>query len=181
MPLNEFLLVHRGQTGGHLRCNFERQFHLDPTGAFDEFFERFPFYKLHRVEVILAGSAQVQHRGNVTKAIQPFLDSLRKDDWNKVSADLLKMADASEKMVQKMGPIADWFGKDIADEIDTLAKITTAIEGVATAIEKAFAWVVNLGGGNQSHFDAFQFTKSYQESGYHMPTVCIGRHRYGTY
>jgi hypothetical protein len=31
----------------------------------DEVLERFPFYKLHRVEVILAGSAQMEDRRNI--------------------------------------------------------------------------------------------------------------------
>ena len=65
-PCNRFiLLVHRSQTGGDLRRDFERQLHLEPTGAFDEFFERFPLNKLHRVEVIPARSAQVEDRGNI--------------------------------------------------------------------------------------------------------------------
>ncbi len=59
--MNELLLVHSGQTGGDLRRDFECQLHLQPTGASDESFERFPLYKLHGVEVTAPSSAQVQH------------------------------------------------------------------------------------------------------------------------
>ena len=65
VPMNELLLVDRSQTGGDLRRNFQRQLYLKPAGAFDEALERFPLHKLHRVEVILAGFAQVEDRGNV--------------------------------------------------------------------------------------------------------------------
>jgi hypothetical protein len=57
--------VHRSQTGGYLRHNFEGQLYFKPARAFDEIFEGFPLYKLHRVEVTIPSSAQVQHRGNV--------------------------------------------------------------------------------------------------------------------
>src|SRR4029077_12876871 len=52
-----FLFMNCGQSGSHLRCNFQRQFYIQPTGAFDEILERFPLYKLHRVKVVLTGSA----------------------------------------------------------------------------------------------------------------------------
>ena len=57
--------MHRSQTGGDLRRNFQRQLYLKPTGASDEVLKRFPLHKLHRVEVILAAPAQVEDRGNV--------------------------------------------------------------------------------------------------------------------
>ena len=53
VPVNELLLVHRSQTGGDLRRDFQRQLHLKPAGAFDKVLERFPLYKLHRVKVVL--------------------------------------------------------------------------------------------------------------------------------
>src|ERR1700686_4820199 len=65
VPVNELLFVHRCQTGGDLRRNFQRQLYLEPAGAFDEILERSPLYKLHRVKVVLTGSAQVENRGNV--------------------------------------------------------------------------------------------------------------------
>jgi hypothetical protein len=60
VAVNEFLLVDRGQTLGDLRRHFQRQLHLDPARALDEILERFPFYKLHRVKVILTGFAQME-------------------------------------------------------------------------------------------------------------------------
>jgi hypothetical protein len=45
VPVNEFLLVHGSQTSSDLRRDFERQLHLDPALAFDEFFERFSLYE----------------------------------------------------------------------------------------------------------------------------------------
>src|SRR5271166_4020819 len=65
VSVNELLLVHRGQTGSHLRRDFEHQLHIDPARALDEMLKGFPFDKFHRVEVILARSAQVEDRGNV--------------------------------------------------------------------------------------------------------------------
>jgi hypothetical protein len=35
------------------------------TGAFDELFKRFPFYKLHCVEITVPGSTQMEHRGHI--------------------------------------------------------------------------------------------------------------------
>ena len=60
--------MHRSQTGGDLRRNFQRQLYLKPARAFDKVLERFPLHKLHRVEVVLAGSAQVEDRGNIRVA-----------------------------------------------------------------------------------------------------------------
>jgi hypothetical protein len=57
VPVNELLLVHRSQTRGALFRNFHCQLYLKPPGAFDEILERFPLYKLHRVEVVLTSSA----------------------------------------------------------------------------------------------------------------------------
>ncbi len=34
-------------------------------GAFDKILERFPLDKLHRVKVVLTGSAQMENRGNI--------------------------------------------------------------------------------------------------------------------
>src|SRR5271166_5184608 len=65
ITVDKVLFVNCGQTGSHLRCNFQRQFYVQSAGAFDEFFERFSLYELHRVEVTAPSSAQVQHRGNV--------------------------------------------------------------------------------------------------------------------
>ena len=31
VPVDEVLFVHRGQTGGHLRRNFQRQLYLQPA------------------------------------------------------------------------------------------------------------------------------------------------------
>ena len=63
--MDKVLFVHCGQTGSDLRRDFQRQLYLEPAGAFDEVLERFPLDKLHRVEVVLAGSAQVEDRGNI--------------------------------------------------------------------------------------------------------------------
>src|SRR5262249_2589039 len=59
IPVNELLLVHRGQAGRDLRCNFHRQLYLKSPGSFDEALERFSLDKLHRVEVIARRSSQV--------------------------------------------------------------------------------------------------------------------------
>jgi hypothetical protein len=59
VPVNEFLPVDRSKTGSDLGRNFQRQLYLKPPRAFDEFFECFSLYKLHSVEVILTGSAQM--------------------------------------------------------------------------------------------------------------------------
>jgi hypothetical protein len=63
--LNKLLFVDRGQTGGDLLYDFERQLHLEASRAFDEVLKRFPLYKLHRVKVVLIGSAQVEDRRNI--------------------------------------------------------------------------------------------------------------------
>ena len=65
ISVDKVLFVNCGQSGSNLRCNFKRQLHVKPTGAFDKILERFPLYKLHRVEVVLTGSAQVEDRGNI--------------------------------------------------------------------------------------------------------------------
>src|SRR5215469_17978288 len=65
IPMNQLPLVHRAQTGGDLRRDFKYQLELQPAGAFDKIFECLPLYKLHRVEVVLTGSAQAEHRGDI--------------------------------------------------------------------------------------------------------------------
>ena len=45
-----------------LRRDFKRRLYLQPTGTFNKALERFPFHKLHRIKVILAGSPQVEDR-----------------------------------------------------------------------------------------------------------------------
>ena len=61
----EALFVHRGQPGGDLGCDFQRQLYLQPTGTFDELFECFSLYELHRVKAVFTGSTQVEDRGNI--------------------------------------------------------------------------------------------------------------------
>ena len=68
VPVNEALLVHRSQTGGDLRRNVQSQLYLKPARALDEILEGLSLHKLHRVEVILAASSQVEDRGNVRVA-----------------------------------------------------------------------------------------------------------------
>jgi hypothetical protein len=57
--VDKVLFVDGSQPGGDLGCDFQRQLHLQPTGTFDERFECFTLYELHRVKVILTGSAQM--------------------------------------------------------------------------------------------------------------------------
>ncbi len=57
--------MHGSQTGSDLRRDFQCQLYLEPAEAFDEILERFPLHKLHRVKVLLTGSAQVENRGNI--------------------------------------------------------------------------------------------------------------------
>src|SRR6516164_174930 len=68
VPMNEVLFVHRSQPGGHLRCNFQRQLHFDPSQASDEMLKGFSLYELHGVEVTAPGSAQMEHGGNIRVA-----------------------------------------------------------------------------------------------------------------
>src|SRR5271166_6270980 len=68
ISVDEVSLVHRSKTGGCLRHNFQRQLHLQSAGAFDKVLERFPLHKLHRVEVILTTSPEVEDRGNIRMA-----------------------------------------------------------------------------------------------------------------
>ena len=63
--MDKILFVDSSQPGGDLRRDFQCQLHLQATRTFDEFFERFSLYELHRVKVVLAGSAQVEDRGYV--------------------------------------------------------------------------------------------------------------------
>ena len=65
VPVNELLLVHRSQTGRDLPRNFQCRLYLEPARAFEKAFERLALYKLHRIKVVLAGSAQVKDRGNI--------------------------------------------------------------------------------------------------------------------
>src|SRR5262249_39130421 len=61
----EALFVHRGQAGRDLCHDFESQLRLQSTRAFNKALKGFPFDKLHRIEVILTGSSQVEHRGDI--------------------------------------------------------------------------------------------------------------------
>ena len=63
--MDEALLVHGSQTGGDLRRNFQRQLYIKPARAFDEILEGLSLDELHRVEVTLRASAQMEDRGNV--------------------------------------------------------------------------------------------------------------------
>ena len=53
VPVNELLFVDRSQTGSDLGRDFQRHLYLQPPGAFDQFLQRFPLDKLHRVEITL--------------------------------------------------------------------------------------------------------------------------------
>jgi hypothetical protein len=57
--------VHPDRPRSHLRRDFQCQLDLEPAGAFDEILECFPLYELHRVEVVLTGSAQIENRGDI--------------------------------------------------------------------------------------------------------------------
>ena len=65
IPMNQLLFVYRSQPGGDLAGDFQCQLYLKPTGASDEFFERFSLYELHRVKVVLTDCARVEDRGNI--------------------------------------------------------------------------------------------------------------------
>ena len=57
--------MHRGQTSCDLRSNFQRQLSFKAARASDELLERFPFYKLHRIKVILTAPTQMEDRGDI--------------------------------------------------------------------------------------------------------------------
>jgi hypothetical protein len=63
--VDKVLFVDGSQPGGDLACDFQRQLYLQPTGTFDELFECFSLYKLHRVKVVFTGSTQVEDTGYV--------------------------------------------------------------------------------------------------------------------
>ena len=42
-----------------LRCNFQRQLYVQSAGAFNKMIQRLALHELHRVEVVLTGSAQM--------------------------------------------------------------------------------------------------------------------------
>src|SRR4029077_15204517 len=65
VSVDELLLVDRSQTGGDLRRDFQRQLYVEPAGPSYKVLQRFPLHKLHRVKVVLTGSAQVENRGNI--------------------------------------------------------------------------------------------------------------------
>lgn len=79
------------------------------------------------------------------EGFKPILATLEKADWNKIGQDIKAVIEALAKMFEKAQPIFQWMAKDLPEEIDTLARITTAIEKVATAIEKAFGWALHFG------------------------------------
>src|ERR1700758_5504622 len=53
------------QTGGNLRRDFERQLYFKPARAFDEILKSFALHELHRIEITVAASTQMEHRGNI--------------------------------------------------------------------------------------------------------------------
>src|SRR5271165_4664654 len=65
VPVNELLLVDCRQTGSNLCRNFQRELYIEPAGAFDKVLQGLSLHKLHRVEVILAGSPKMENRGNI--------------------------------------------------------------------------------------------------------------------
>jgi hypothetical protein len=68
IPVDKVLFVNSGQSGSHLRRNFQRQFYVQSASALNEVMERFPLYKLHRVKVTAPGCAKVEDRRNVRVA-----------------------------------------------------------------------------------------------------------------
>jgi hypothetical protein len=65
IAVNEVLFVHGSQTGGHLRRNFQRQLHLNPTRTSDEMLKGLSLDELHCIKVTAPGSTQVEDRGNI--------------------------------------------------------------------------------------------------------------------
>jgi hypothetical protein len=76
---------------------------------------------------------------------KPIMAALQGADWARIGKDAGATLDGLEKMFQKAQPIFEWLGRDIPKEIDEILRITTAVEHVAKAIEKAFDWALNLG------------------------------------
>jgi hypothetical protein len=62
ISVDKVLFVNCGQSGSHLCCNFQRQFYIQPTCAFDEIFECLSLYELHRVEVPAPGFTRMEDR-----------------------------------------------------------------------------------------------------------------------
>jgi hypothetical protein len=59
ISVDKILFVHCGQSGSHLSCNFKRQLYVQSAGSLNKTVQRFALHELHRVEVILTGSAQM--------------------------------------------------------------------------------------------------------------------------
>jgi hypothetical protein len=78
------------------------------------------------------------------KIFQPVLDAFAKADWSKVGDSFVDVLDELGKFFEKMMPLMVSTVQELPPFVDALLKITYGIEAVAVAIEKAFAWSINL-------------------------------------
>jgi hypothetical protein len=79
-------------------------------------------------------------------AFKPFIDKLANANWDSIGKDAEKALDKLGKMFNESLPILDKIASQIPQDIDAIVRITTAIEGVAAAIERAFNWVLGITG-----------------------------------
>ncbi len=62
------LFMDRSQTGGDLARNFQSDLWRKPPTAFDQVLERFPFRKLHRIEIAVTALPKMKHGSNIGMA-----------------------------------------------------------------------------------------------------------------
>src|SRR5208282_442954 len=79
-----------------------------------------------------------------SKDITAFFDVLGKQDWSTASKAATEAVDSLAKVLEKSEPLVTWFAKSLPSEIEGLLKLATAFETVGSAIEKAFAWILNF-------------------------------------
>src|SRR5262245_35902259 len=65
IAVNQVLLIDRSQTRSDLAGDFQGQQRLNRAGAFDEAFDRYPLYKLHRIKDFALTGTKMINGGNV--------------------------------------------------------------------------------------------------------------------
>ena len=65
ISVDKLLFMNCGQSGSHLRRNFQRQLHLNPTRTSNEMLKGLSLDELHCIKVTAPGSTEVEDRGNI--------------------------------------------------------------------------------------------------------------------
>jgi hypothetical protein len=79
----------------------------------------------------------------LTQELDHLIATLGQQDWSRLTGPLNSAIEGLVKLTKEMGPLLEWFAKDLPEEIEGLLRLTAAIEKIGAKIEHVFGWMLH--------------------------------------